>query len=152
MLLDLSTKFPDGTKEKYVGTLGNYNLTAGSGTPRWRANVTNTFALADAYTLSATVNYTAGYNLSAEDQGGVRGDCSLGVDYLPCDVKGYITVDMVGTVKVTDKFSFYVNVLNLLNDLPPIDPATYGAYLYNPIQGGDGIYGRSFRAGVKFGF
>ena len=152
VLLDLSTTFPDGTKEKYVGTLGNYNLTAGSGTPRWRANVTNTFALADAYTLSTTVNYTAGYNLSAEDQGGVRGDCSLGVDYLPCNVKGYITVDMVGTVKVTDKFSFYVNVLNLLNDLPPVDPATYGAYLYNPIQGGEGIYGRSFRAGVKFGF
>ena len=152
VLLDLSTTFPDGKKEKYVGTLGNYNLTAGSGTPRWRANVTNTFELADAYTLSTTVNYTAGYNLSAEDQTGVRGDCSLGVDYLPCDVKGYITVDMVGTVKVTDKFSFYVNVLNLLNDLPPVDPATYGAYLYNPIQGGEGIYGRSFRAGVKFGF
>ncbi|MEG3170427.1 TonB-dependent receptor [Sphingomonas sp. LB3N6] len=152
LLLDLSTTFPGGRKEKYVGTLGNYNLTAGSGTPRWRANVTNTIDIRDAFSLSGTVNYVAGYNLSAEDQGGVRGDGGLAVDYLPADVDGYITVDMVGTVKVTDKFSFYVNVLNILNDMPPIDPATYGAYLYNPVQAADGIYGRQFRAGVKFGF
>jgi iron complex outermembrane receptor protein len=152
ILLDLSTTFPGGRKEKYVGTLGNYNLTAGSGTPRWRANVTNTIDIRDAFSLSGTVNYVAGYNLSAEDQGGVRGDGGLAVDYLPANVDGYITVDMVGTVKVTDKFSFYVNVLNILNDLPPIDPATYGAYLYNPVQAGEGIYGRQFRAGVKFGF
>jgi iron complex outermembrane receptor protein len=152
LLLDLSTTFPGGRKEKYVGTLGNYNLTAGSGTPRWRANVTNTIDVRDAFSLSGTVNYVAGYNLSAEDQGGVRGDGGLAVDYLPANVDGYITVDLVGTVKVTDKFSFYVNVLNILNDLPPIDPATYGAYLYNPVQAGEGIYGRQFRAGVKFGF
>ena len=152
ILFDLSTTFPDGTKEKYVGTLGNYNLTAGSGTPRWRANVTQTLELRDAFSLSGTVNYVAGYNLSAEDQGGVRGDGGLSVDYLPENVDGYITVDLVGTFKVTDKMSFYVNVLNVLNDLPPLDPATYGAYLYNPVQAGEGIYGRQFRAGVKFGF
>ncbi|MEG3084438.1 TonB-dependent receptor [Sphingomonas sp. PB2P12] len=152
ILLDLSTTFPGGRKEKYVGTLGNYNLTAGSGTPRWRANVTNTIEIRDAFSLSGTVNYVAGYNLSAEDQGGVRGDGGLAVDYLPANVDGYITADLVGTVKVTDKFSFYVNVLNILNDLPPIDPATYGAYLYNPVQAGEGIYGRQFRAGAKFGF
>jgi iron complex outermembrane receptor protein len=151
LLLDLSTTFPGGRKEKYVGTLGNYNLTAGSGTPRWRANITNTIDVRE-FSLSGTVNYVAGYNLSAEDQGGVRGDGGLAVDYLPADVDGYITVDMVGTVKVTDRFSFYFNVLNILNDLPPIDPATYGAYLYNPVQAAEGIYGRQFRAGVKFGF
>lgn len=152
ILFDLSTTFPGGRKEKYVGTLGNYNLTAGSGTPRWRANVTNTIAVRDDFSLSGTVNYVAGYNLSAEDQGGVRGDGGLSVDYLPQDVDGYITVDLVATFKVTDKFSFYVNALNILNDLPPIDPATYGAYLYNPVQAGEGIFGRQFRAGAKFGF
>lgn len=72
LLLDLSPTFPSGRKEKYVGTLGNYNLTAGSGTPRWRANVTQTVAVQDAYSLSGTVNYVTGYNPSAEDQGGLR--------------------------------------------------------------------------------
>ena len=72
LLLDLSTTFPSGRKEKYVGTLGNYDLTAGSGTPRWRANVTQTVAVQDAYSLSGTVSYIAGYNPSAKDQRGVR--------------------------------------------------------------------------------
>jgi len=152
VLLDLSTTFPNGTKESYVGTLGNFNLTAGTGTPRWRANVTNTFDFGDDFSLSGTVNYTAGYNLSAEDQGDTAGDGGLAVDYLPENVDGYITVDLVGTVRVTDKFSFYVNVLNLLNDLPPLDPVTYGAYFYNPVQGGEGIFGRQFRAGARFNF
>src|SRR3546814_15586046 len=35
-ILKLSTTFPDGTVERYDGTLGNFNLTAGSGTPKWR--------------------------------------------------------------------------------------------------------------------
>ena len=152
VLFDLSTTFPGGRRERYVGTLGNYNLTAGTGTPRWRANVTQTVAVRDQFTLSGTVNYVAGYNLSAEDQGGVRGDGGLAVDYLPENVDGYITVDLVGTVKVSDRFSFYLNVLNVLNDLPPLDPATYGAYLYNPVQAGEGIFGRQFRAGVRVGF
>ena len=55
-------------------------------------------------------------------------------------------------IKVNDNFTFYVNVLNVFNRRPPIDPDTYGAYLYNAVQGGDGIFGRQFRAGAKFNF
>lgn len=150
-ILELSTTFPDGTQERYEGTLGNYNLTAGSGTPKWRGSWQNTLEY-DALTLTASANYFGGYNLSAEDQGGERGDCSLGVDYNDCDVRRYITVDLTTQFKVNDNFTFYVNVLNLLNDLPDIDTATYGAYLYNPVQGGTGIFGRQFRAGVRVGF
>ena len=149
-ILELSTTFPDGTKERYEGTLGNYNLTAGSGTPRWRGTWTNTLDL-DNVLLTASANYFGGYNLSAEDQGGVRGDCSLGVDYNDCDVRRFITVDATAQFKVNDRFTFYFNVLNLLNDLPDIDTATYGAYLYNPVQGGTGIFGRQFRAGFRVG-
>ncbi|MEI5688204.1 TonB-dependent receptor domain-containing protein [Sphingomonas kyungheensis] len=149
--LELSTTFPDGHKESYVDTLGNYNLTAGSGTFRWHGNWQNTL-LVGPYSVTGTVNYTSGYDLSAEDQGGVAGDCSLAPSpaYTGCRVKSYITFDLNTTVKVNDQFSFYVNALNLFNRLPGLDPVTYGAYLYNPVQAGDGIYGRYFRAGVKF--
>jgi iron complex outermembrane receptor protein len=150
-ILELSTTFPGGVTERYEGTLGNYNLTAGSGTPKWHGSWQNTLDFGKVV-LTGTANYFGGYNLSAEDQGGVRGDCSLGVDYLACDVKRYITLDMVAQFKPTEKFTFYVNVLNALDDLPPIDPATYGAHLYNPVQGGTGVYGRAFRAGVKVNF
>jgi iron complex outermembrane receptor protein len=150
LILELSTEFADGSKQTYQGTIGNYNLTAGSGTPRWRGTWQNTLNY-KAYTLSATAQYFDGYNLSAEDQGGKRGDCSLNPGYVPCDVKSYITVDLTGSVKINDRATFYVNVINLLDDLPPIDPVTYGANLYNPVQGGTGIYGRMVRAGFKVG-
>jgi len=71
---------------------------------------------------------------------------------VPNDVPAYVTLDLVGNVKVNDKFNFYLNILNVLGDLPPIDPVTYGAHLYNSVQGGTGILGRYFRAGVKVGF
>ncbi|MBB6124502.1 iron complex outermembrane receptor protein [Sphingobium subterraneum] len=154
-IIELSTTFPDGSKESYAGTLGNFNLTAGSGTPRWHANWQNTLSFDDKFTLTGTVNYFDSYKLTAEDQfgPGSRNDCSgFDIDYTPCKVRRYITLDLVGTVKVGDNFTLYANVLNVLNDLPPIDAVTYGAHLYNPIQGGTGIIGRSFRAGVKVGF
>ncbi|WP_404828322.1 hypothetical protein [Sphingomonas parva] len=53
---------------------------------------------------------------------------------------------------MSDNLTFYVNVLNALNDLPPIDPVTYGAHLYNAVQGGTGVLGRQFRAGARFKF
>ena len=150
-ILELSTSYPDGTVEDYEGTLGNYNLTAGSGTPKWHGSWQNTLDFGKVV-VTGTANYFGGYNLSAEDQGGVSGDCGLGVDYQPCNVKRYITLDMVAQFKPTEKFTFYVNMLNALDKLPPIDPATYGAHLYNPVQGGTGVFGRAFRAGVKVNF
>jgi iron complex outermembrane receptor protein len=149
-IIELSTTFADGTKEQYEGTLGNFNLTAGSGTPEWRASWQNTVE-AGKFSLTGTAQYFDGYDLSAADQGGTQGDCSLAPAYAPCRVDSYITVDLVGSVRVNDRFTFYAQVLNAFDDLPPIDVVTYGANLYNPVQGGTGILGRSFRAGIRVG-
>ena len=151
-ILRLSTSFPDGSTERYDGTLGNYNLTAGSGTPKWRGTWLNTLELGNVL-FSGTVNYFDGYDLSAEDQTGpgTRGQCGLSDGTLPCRVSDYLTVDLNLSVKVGDRFTFYVNGVNILDDLPPLDNITYGAHLYNPVQGGNGILGRYFKAGVKIG-
>lgn len=151
-IIELSTTFPDGSKERYEGTLGNYNLTAGSGTPQWRGTWLNTVEF-DSVALSGTVNYFDGYDLSAEDQTGpgTAGQCGLSDGTIPCRVKSYITFDLNTSFKVNDRFTFYVNAINLFDRLPPLDNVTYGAHLYNPVQGGLGILGRYFRAGVKIG-
>jgi iron complex outermembrane receptor protein len=151
LLLDLSTTFPDGRREKYVGTLGNFNLTAGNGTFKWRGNWSNTFSFENV-DVTGTVNYVSGYDLSAMDQGDEYRDCGQNPGYVDCRVKSYITADLNVSFNVTDKVTFYVNALNVFDRLPPIDPVTYGAHLYNAVQGGNGIFGRSFRAGARFGF
>ncbi len=149
-IIELSTTV-DGVKQRYEGTLGNFNLTAGSGTFEWKGNWLNTFDFGD-FAISSTVNYTSGYDLSATDQGDEYKDCGQAAVYNNCHVKSYITVDANVNFKVNDRFSFYVNALNVFDRLPPVDTVTYGAYLYNAVQGGDGIFGRQYRAGVKFGF
>ena len=159
-IFDLNTSFPDGHVEHYAGTLGNFNLTAGSGTQRWKANWQNTLDFGKA-SLTATAYYTSGYNYSAEDQGGVSGDCGLvptnqyiagGPAYQPCNVKSFVEVDLHGAVTVTPQLAFYFDVINVANRKPPIDGTTYGAYLYNPVVGDTGIVGRAFRVGAKFDF
>jgi iron complex outermembrane receptor protein len=153
-IINLSTSFPDGTTQQYAGTLGNFNLTAGSGTPRWRATWQNTFDMGP-LSLTGTVNYFGGYNLSAEDQTGpnTAGECGLDAGFQACDVKAYTTFDVNAQFKFLDRFTLYGTVLNVFNKLPPLDATTYGAYLYNPVQGGDyGIFGRYFKAGLKVEF
>ncbi len=157
-IFKLNTSFPDGHVEHYAGTLGNFNLTAGTGTPRWRANLQSSFEFGDKASLTATAYYTSGYNYSAEDQGGVAGDCGLvpqnqdGAAYQPCDVKSFVTVDLHGAINVNKQFTLYADLLNVADRKPPIDATTYGAYLYNPVVGDAGIIGRSFRVGVKVNF
>jgi iron complex outermembrane recepter protein len=157
-ILELSTRFPDGTEERYEGTLGNFNLTAGSGTPKWHGSWQNTIDWGK-LSLTGTANFFGGYNLSAEDQGTEQGDCGLTNfidpdtgEHTYCDVDDYITVDLVAQFRATEKFTFYVNVLNAFDNMPPVDPVTYGAFNYNPVQGGTGIFGRSYRAGVRVNF
>ncbi|WP_375395839.1 TonB-dependent receptor domain-containing protein [uncultured Sphingomonas sp.] len=159
----LETTFPDGHTERYDGTIGNYNLTAGTGTPKWKVTWQNTLDFGAA-SLSATGYYTAGYNLSAADQGVTRcTDPTGGTDpnnptngldggIQGCNVRRFIDVDLTGTIKVNDKFSFYVNVFNVFDAKAPLDTVTYGGYLYNPVVAESGIIGRSFRAGVRASF
>lgn len=151
LILELSTTFPDGTRQTYVDTLGNFNLTAGSGTFRWRGNWQNTIETGPLM-LTGTVNYTSGYDMSAMDQHNEYRDCGLAPEYVGCRVKRYITVDLNATVKVTDDFSFYLTAINLFDAMPGIDPVTYGAFNHNAVQVGNNILGRQYRAGAKFRF
>ncbi|MCA1654451.1 MAG: TonB-dependent receptor domain-containing protein [Sphingomicrobium sp.] len=152
-ILNLSTSFPDGHIERYDGTLGNFNLTAGSGTPKWHGNWQNTFDFGRLI-VTGTAYYFDGYNLSATDQGTGYGDGGLNPGYSPTgnNVKSYITVDLNAQFKLNKNFTIYGTVENLFNRLPPIDVVTYGSFDYNPVQGGTGILGRYFKAGAKVNF
>jgi iron complex outermembrane receptor protein len=150
-IIRLETEFPDGSVERYDGTLGNFNLTAGSGTPKWRGTWLNTLDFGK-FALTGTVNFFGGYDLSAMDQGTGYKDCGLNDGSLPCKVKDYITFDLNAQVKVSDNFTFYATMLNVFDKLPPIDTITYGAHAYNPVQGGIGILGRYFNMGVKVNY
>ncbi|QDZ06383.1 TonB-dependent receptor [Sphingomonas panacisoli] len=159
-VIKLNTVYADGHVERYVDTLGNFNLTSGSGTFRWKGSWQNTLEFGKIGSLTATAYYTNGYNLSADDQNSGRctdpdpnsGNSGLDGGLQPCRVKPFFNLDLTGEVNVGERFTFYVNVLNVLNTRPPLDTVTYSGYLYNSVQAEQGIIGRAFRAGVRAKF
>ncbi|HWK36693.1 TonB-dependent receptor [Sphingomonas sp.] len=144
---------PGGTQH-YVGTQGPYNLSSGAGTPAWRGNWQNTLAYGPA-TLSATAYYTSGYYATAEDTNGVgtAHDCDTALyDLSFCRTKAFVVVDMVASYKVSDAFTFYVNVNNLFDADAPFNPSNYAGLGYNPTWSQSGVIGRTFRGGARFRF
>lgn len=153
------------TVQRYAGTLGPFVVTSASGTPRWRANWSNSFNLG-AVTLTGTAYYTSGYRGTADDYSGAgsasscsnavgtyRSGASTGTPLaLQCDVKAFVDVDLTGAVKVTEHVGLTLNVLNVFNVKPPFDPNTYGGNNYNPAWAEAGIVGRYFRVGVNAKF
>jgi iron complex outermembrane receptor protein len=148
----LETIFADGHVERYDGTLGNFNLTAGSGTPKWKGSWQNTLNFGDKGSITGTAYYTSGYDLSAQDQGTGYKDCGLTTGIQACGVKRFIDVDLTGQINVGKSFTFYANILNVFDAKPPLDTVTYGGYLYNPVVAEAGIIGRAFRVGGRFKF
>jgi iron complex outermembrane receptor protein len=152
-----------GSVQRYDGTLSPCDITSCSGAPSWRGTWSNTVDFGGS-TVNATVNYTSGYDMASIDYGGVKGDCSASAgssvytydDGTPfkCRAKKVITVDMSASAKVNDRFSLYVNVLNLLDTKPDFNPGqTYSlGYNYNVAWEGSAFLGRYFRVGAKVDF
>ena len=147
----------DGIVDHYVGTQAPYILSSGAGTPRWRANWQNSLQYG-AVTLTGTAYYVSGYKAVAVDQNGHGAntcddqlyDPSLGGQF--CHTKGFFDLDLVAEFKVNDKFTFYVNAINVFDASAPLNPANYAAVNYNPTWTQTGIVGRFFRAGANFKF
>ncbi|WP_375380277.1 TonB-dependent receptor domain-containing protein [uncultured Sphingomonas sp.] len=171
-VLELSTTI-NGVKQNYVNSLGPYQTTSASGTPRWRGSWQNTFDFGK-LALTGTAYYTSGYSEGAADAGNTPdgqtcysstaaagtpasniGSFAVyrdGATVVACRVKHFIDVDVTATAKVNDNFTLYFNVLNVLNVSAPYDPSTYGASNYNPAWANAGIIGRYFRMGARVKF
>ncbi|MBN9990880.1 hypothetical protein JND45_16220, partial [Listeria monocytogenes] len=67
---------PNGTIQRFDGSLSPCNITSCSGAPKWRGSWQNTLDFNGKGTLSATAYYTSGYDMASVDYGGVPGDCA----------------------------------------------------------------------------
>jgi iron complex outermembrane receptor protein len=115
------------------------------------------------FTGSVTAYYTSGYDLASIDYGGVKGDCAASIgasvaqyqDGTPvlCEAGAQWNVDLTLSQKVSDNFTIYANVLNVLDIEPEFDPsAAYSIFQFNPAWGGPNIMGRYFRVGARVNF
>ncbi|CEF39853.1 TonB-dependent receptor [Acetobacter senegalensis] len=148
----------DGQVQHWAGTLAPYNAVAASGTPRWRANWSNTFIWKN-LSVTPTVYYTSGYKNVAEDTNGPgtrscadSANLLVGSSAAPttqCHIRNWWDVDLNVSYNINRKWRLYATVYNLLGFRSPYDFGTYGSYLYNSSWSQKGVVVRSFQFGVN---
>jgi len=145
----------DGTTFEWAGTIGNHDVTNATGTPKDRINVGIGWDVGR-WRVASIVNYRGSLiNKFAKDDadcathidvGGVLVDAPEG-----CKIKSFTTVDLTARYKFTDKTEIFGGIQNLFNKKPPLDPITYGAVSYNPLDY-RGAVGRFYSVGVRHAF
>jgi iron complex outermembrane recepter protein len=141
--------FADGSSNQYVGTQAPYILSSGAGTPRYRASWTNSWKNGPA-SLTLSTYYVSGFHETGVDQTGSPNTCLYTSNY--CHVASFIDMDLTGIYRINDHLTTSFTIQNLMDRLPPIDPADYAATNYNPTYHQAGIIGRFFKVGVGYKF
>jgi iron complex outermembrane receptor protein len=143
----------DGSQRDFAGTHGNCDVTNCVGTPRNRANFHATWERPTTR-LTLSVNYRSKLQnvLFQGDPAGCASNFANG-DPAPsgCELASFTTFDLVGRWKPSPRWEITATILNMFDKIPPLDPLTYGAQAYNPLDF-DGARGRMYTLGARYTF
>jgi iron complex outermembrane receptor protein len=143
----------DGTQRDFAGTHGNCDVSNCMGTPKNRINLGATWQR-DKWRVSTVVNFRDSLD-NVLFRGDPAGCASQFADGRPapdgCKIGWFATVDLTAHWQVTPKTEIFASIQNLFDKVAPLDPLTYGATSYNPLDY-YGAVGRFFNAGVRYKF
>jgi iron complex outermembrane receptor protein len=140
----------NGDQFDYAGTHGNCDVTNCIGTPKDRVNVGATWEVG-AWRVAAIANYRGSLSnkLFKDDPAGCATVFADGSDApAGCKIGSFTTVDVAARWKMNDKTEIFGAINNLFDKKPPLDPTTYGAVSYNPLDY-RGAVGRFFSVGLR---
>ncbi len=143
----------DGTTRDYAGTHGNCDVSNCMGTPDHKANLRATWERAN-WRVSANVNYRGPIDNTffKDDPEGCASQFANGDDApSDCELASFTTVDLVFRWKPQPRWEIYGSIQNLFDKQAPLDPLTYGAVSYNPLDY-YGAIGRFFTLGARYAF
>ena len=143
----------DGSKYDFADTHDNCNVTNCIGTPEDRINFGATWDIGD-WSVSGVANYRGKFDNVAPYAVGpgcaanfADGDDAPG----GCEIPSFYTIDLSANWRATDAFEVFGSVQNATDRIAPLDPTTYGALNYNPLDY-SGAIGRFYTLGVKYSF
>jgi iron complex outermembrane receptor protein len=139
----------DGTSQQWVGTQAPYILSSGAGTPRYRGAWSNGYEYGP-LSLTLTTYYTSGFKSTGVDATDDPTVCLYNDAY--CHVASFIDMDLTAIYKVNSHLTTSFTMQNVLDRLPPINPADYAGTNYNPTFAQSGIIGRFFKIGASYKF
>ena len=143
---------PDGTTLQFAGTHDNCDVTNCMGTPKDRVNASLTWDVGD-WRWAALLNYR-GYmkNTAFGDYSACASTFADDSDAPPgCKLKAFYTVDLSALWKVQKNMEIFGSIQNLFDKVAPLDPLTYGAISYNPLDI-SGAVGRFYNIGLRYQF
>ncbi|CAN7524821.1 TonB-dependent receptor [Pseudoduganella sp. LjRoot289] len=143
----------DGTQRDFAGTHGNCDVTNCIGTPDDRVNLGATWER-EAFRVTASVNYRGKLDNTAfkNDPEGCATHFANGNDApTGCKISSFTTTDLTARWTVSPKMEVTASIQNLFDKVAPLDPLTYGAVSYNPLDY-SGALGRYFNVGMRYKF
>jgi iron complex outermembrane receptor protein len=143
----------DGTSREFAGTHGNCDVTNCTGTPADRVNLRFGWDRNN-LRVSANVNYRGVLEnrFFRGDPSGCAVTFASGADAPNgCELASFTTVDLVVRWKPQQRWELFGSVQNLFDKIAPLDPLTYGAQAYNPLDY-EGARGRYFTLGARYSF
>jgi len=143
----------DGTTRDFAGTHGNCDVSNCMGTPDHKVNLRATWDREN-WRLSANVNYRGPIDNTnfKDDPDGCASHFANGDDApSDCELASFTTVDLVLRWKPQPRWEIYGSIQNVFDKQAPLDPLTYGAVSYNPLDY-YGAIGRYFTLGAKYSF
>jgi iron complex outermembrane recepter protein len=143
----------DGTSREFAGTHGNCDVTNCTGTPADRVNMRFGWDRNN-LRVSANVNYRGVLEnrFFRGDPSGCAVTFASGADAPNgCELASFTTVDLVVRWKPQQRWEVFGSVQNLFDKIAPLDPLTYGAQAYNPLDY-EGARGRFFTLGARYSF
>ncbi len=145
-------RIDQGISHQYAGTHGNCDVTNCIGTPKDRINFGATWDI-DAFSLSAIVNYRGSFkNVTEQSDTSCANSFADGSDApRGCRIPSFYTVDLSARWKPTPAWELFAVVNNVTDKIAPLDPLTYGAINYNPLDS-SGAIGRYYTVGAKYSF
>jgi iron complex outermembrane receptor protein len=146
----------EGNTVDYAGTHGNCDATNCMGTPDNRVNLGLGWERGP-LRVNGVVNYRGKFDntLFKDDPEGCAfhfseaaggGDAPNG-----CKISSFTTLDLTAKYRFTNKAELFATIQNVFDKEPPLDPLTYGAAGYNPLDY-SGALGRYFQVGVRYTF
>ncbi|MDR6842855.1 TonB-dependent receptor [Pseudoxanthomonas sacheonensis] len=142
----------DGTRHEFAGTHGNCDVTNCIGTPKNRVNFGATWDIGS-FSVSSVVNWRDSIkNVSEEADTDCANHFADGTDAPNgCELKSFYTIDLSARWRPTDAWEIFGSVANVTDRIAPLDPLTYGAINYNPLDF-SGAIGRYYTIGAKYSF
>ena len=143
---------PDGTTLEFAGTHDNCDVTNCMGTPKDRINASLTWDVGD-WRWAALLNYRGSIkNVAFGDYTACASAFADGTDAPPgCKLKAFYTVDLSSRWRVHKNMEIFGSIQNLFDKVAPLDPLTYGAISYNPLDI-SGAIGRFYNIGLRYQF